>query len=169
MGARSPREPFRSCSGAASQVLADLGSGRSRRPGAAPAPHPGRVSLGAAAEAQPRFSPGWVSAPGPATTEISHDPLPPTVRSGELQGLARPDSEAAERRDDPRMGSRPSAWNPHPPLFSVPRGTCWGASHPGHPKPWSSGAHSHGGDCTWGTAFPGTVVPGQAPCSRPWT
>lgn len=41
MGAKSPREPFRSCSGAASQVLADLDSGRSRRPGAAPRPTPG--------------------------------------------------------------------------------------------------------------------------------
>ena len=163
-GARSPGEPFQVPVPRYLPGPRRLGSAEADGPGRPPRPTPGRVSLGAAAQAQPRFSPGWVSAPCPATTEISHDPLPPTVRIGELHGRARPASEAAMgRADRPPDQLRSQCLEPR--SRGVLRGGCVGATQPGHPKPWSSGVRPYGGD--WGPALTETGVTGKPLAPHP--
>ena len=81
--------------------LTSAEAGAARVPGLPARPTPGAF-LARAAEAQPRFSPGLgLQSPGPERTEISHDPLPPTVRIWELQGRAPQDFEAALGRGWP--------------------------------------------------------------------
>lgn len=160
MGTRSPRSPPGPAPGAACQVLADLGWDRSRpvpgRPSPTPTPTPGGVALPRGRSPATFFSRLGLLNPDPARTAISHDPLPPTVHSWELQGRALPASQSAMRAGPSpqlrllhppgfflacRQPSGLPAWNLCSSFFQVPCCSCVGATQRGHLTPWSSGLH----------------------------